>query len=80
MLLDPFIKIFRPIILILPPNLFKNKTRSLISGSIAHPLNVVFPSALNAANIAFSVAPTEILGKLMFAPFSPFLASQYSHF
>ncbi len=55
--------------------MFKNLIRSLTSGSIAQLLSIVFPLALNAANKAFSVAPTEILGKVIFAPFNPFLAS-----
>ena len=49
--------------------------RFKISGSIAQLFKIVFPFALNAANIAFSVAPTEILGKVIFVPFKPFFAS-----
>ena len=73
--LHPVIKILRPTILIFPPNLFKKIIRSLISGSIAQLVSIVFPLALNAAHIAFSVAPTEITGKLILAPFNPFFAS-----
>ena len=47
----------------------------MISGSIAQFLSIVFPLALNAASKAFSVAPTEMWGKLIFDPFNPFLAS-----
>ena len=36
---------------------------------------IVFPFALNAASIAFSVAPTEIDGNFITAPFNPFFAS-----
>ena len=36
---------------------------------------MVFPFALQAASKAFSVAPTEIVGKSTIAPFNPFFAS-----
>ena len=38
-------------------------------------LKLVVPFARLAAIIKFSVAPTEILGKVILAPFNPFLAS-----
>ena len=38
---------------------------------------IVFPFALTAASIAFSVAPTEIDGNFMTLPFSPFSAEAY---
>ena len=60
---------------ILEPSFFKNKIRSKISGSIAQFERTVFPSAPQAANIAFSVAPTEIEGNFILAPFNPFFAS-----
>ena len=47
--------------LIFAPALFKNFTKSSISGSLAALVNTVFPSAKHDANIIFSVAPT--LGK-----------------
>ena len=62
-------------ILILQPSFFKNFTKSRISGSIAQFDRTVSPFALKAANIAFSVAPTEIVGNLIFAPVKPFFAS-----
>ena len=46
---------------ILAPALFKNFTKSSISGSLAAFVNIVFPSARHDASIIFSVAPT--LGK-----------------
>ena len=62
-------------ILILQPSFFKNFTKSRISGSIAQFDRTVSPLALKAANKAFSVAPTEIEGNLIFAPVKPFFAS-----
>ena len=44
--------------LIINPNFLRNFIRSFISGSIAQFLRIVTPSALAAANNAFSVAPT----------------------
>ena len=61
--------------LILLPNFFKNKIRSIISGSIAQFSNSVLPSAPEAASKAFYVAPTEIEGNFIFVPLSPFFAS-----
>ena len=60
---------------ILPPKLFKNLIKSFTSGSIAQFLSTVLPFALNAASIAFSVAPTEMLGNFISAPRNPFFAS-----
>ena len=49
--------------------MFKKLVKSFfISGSIAQFFNIVFPLAKVAARIAFSVAPTDILGKKMFEP------------
>ena len=73
--LHSFIVIFLLEISILPPNLFKNKTRSFISGSIAQFSKIVFPFALKAANHAFSVAPTEMFGNLILAPLKPLFVS-----
>ena len=47
----------------------------MISGSIAQLIKTVFPFALNAAKIAFSVAPTDMLGKIIVVPINPFFAS-----
>ena len=44
--------IFRPFILIFPPNFLKKIIKSPISGSVAQLLRIVFPVALNAASIA----------------------------
>ena len=52
----------------------KKSIRSFISGSIAQFSINVGPLACTAANIAFSVAPTETLGNLKFAPLSPLVA------
>ena len=74
----PIIKIFLvPTKLILHPNFFKKNIISTISGSIAQLVIIVLPLALTAARIAFSVAPTEIEGKLIVFPFSPFSAVAY---
>ena len=59
----------------MPPSLFKNKIKSRISGSIAQFWRIVFPFAPYAARIAFSVAPTETDGNLIFAPVKPIGAS-----
>ena len=58
----------------LPPNLLRNFIKSFISGSIAQFFKTVFPLALNEAKIAFSVAPTEILGRVILFPFNPSFA------
>ena len=64
-----------PIHFIFAPALFKKFVRSiLISGSIAQFFKIVFPLASVAASIAFSVAPTEILGNLIIDPFKPLCA------
>ena len=63
--------IFLLLTFILVPSFFKKLIRSIISGSIAQLSIVVTPLACAAAKIAFSVAPTEILGNLNFAPLSP---------
>ena len=47
-------------------------TRSFISGSIAQLDKTVVPSAIDEAIIKFSVAPTDIFGNLIFAPFNLF--------
>ena len=57
--------IFLPDIFILQPNFLRNLIRSWISGSIAQFNSIVFPLAPYAANIAFSVAPTEIDGNFI---------------
>ena len=44
----------------------KKLTKSLISGSIAQFDKIVFPLAKHDAIIKFSVAPTEILGNLIY--------------
>ena len=75
MVLALLIIIFLPSILILQPNFLKNFIRSIISGSIAQFNKVVVPRAPKAARIAFSVAPTEIEGNLIFAPINPLFAS-----
>ena len=62
-------------IFIFPPNLLRYLIKSFISGSIAQFFSTVFPLALKAASIAFSVAPTEIEGKFIVAPFKPFFDS-----
>ena len=67
--------IFLPLIFILPPKLFKNFIKSKISGSTAQFFKTVVPSALKDAKTAFSVAPTEIVGKDILAAFNPFFAS-----
>ena len=54
---------FLPFKLIINPNFLRNVIKSFISGSIAQFLRIVVPSALAAANNAFSVAPTEIAWK-----------------
>ena len=56
------------------PDFFKKSIKSLISGSIAQFNNTVSPVACVAAMIAFSVAPTEIFGNLIFSPFKPSVA------
>ena len=61
---------------ILPPKLFKNLIKSFTSGSIAQFLSTVLPFALNAASIAFSVAPTEMLGNLFLLHVIHFLPQQ----
>ena len=68
----PLMIIVLPRDVILTPNFFKNKIKSLISGSIAHFFNIVFPLAYEAANKAFSVAPTEIDGNFIIFPLSHF--------
>ena len=50
-------------------SILRNIIKSKISGSIAQFLRVVFPFAFTAANKAFSVAPTEIIGNLIVVPF-----------
>ena len=55
------------------PILFKIFCKSIISGSLAAFVIIVSPFAKQAANIAFSVAPT--LGKSKFI-FSPVILSQ----
>ena len=62
--------------MILKPNFFKNDIKSKISGSIAQLDKIVLPLAPQAASNAFSVAPTEIDGKLIFVPSKPFLPLQ----
>tara|TARA_B100001093_G_C25944674_1_gene642362 strand:+ start:244 stop:513 length:270 start_codon:yes stop_codon:yes gene_type:complete len=47
---------------------------SRISGSIAQLEITEVPCAQAAANIAFSVAPTEIEGKIILFPINPFFA------
>ena len=53
----------------------RNFIKSNISGSIAQLVKIVLPLALKAASKAFSVAPTETEGKLIFVPLKPFFAS-----
>ena len=60
--------------LILHPILIKNLLKSFISGSHAQLLSMVLPLARQAAIMAFSVAPTEIFGKVILFPINPFLA------
>ena len=60
LVLPSFIIIFLFLIFILCPKFCKNFIKSKISGSIAQFNKVVWPFALQAAKIAFSVAPTEI--------------------
>ena len=55
----------------LQPNFFKNFIKSSISGSIAQLLKIVVPLARHAAIIKFSVAPTDIFEKRIFAPIKP---------
>ena len=62
--------------LIANPNFFKKIIRSLISGSIAQFFRIVVPLALDAANKAFSVAPTDTVENLIVFPFKPFLPQQ----
>ena len=64
---------------ILHPVLIKKLTKSFISGSIAQLFKIVFPFAKFAAIIKFSVAPTEIFGKIYFDPFKPFGAVAYTY-
>ena len=73
----PLINIFLFLILMVPPNLFKKLIKSMISGSIAQFDSSVLPFAPNAASIAFSVAPTEIIGNFIFVPINPFKAVAY---
>jgi hypothetical protein len=75
LILLSLIVIVLPDILILPPNRFKNKIKSFISGSIAQFFKIVLPFAIKAASNAFSVAPTELLGNFIVVPFKPFLVS-----
>ena len=59
------------------PIAFKQSIKSIISGSIAILLISVSPLAKVAAIIIFSVAPTEIIGSSILAPFNPAFASHF---
>ena len=50
---------------ILHPILTKNLLKSFISGSQAQLFSIVLPLARQAASKVFSVAPTEIFGKVI---------------
>ena len=56
------------------PRFLRNFIKSFISGSIAQFFKIVLPLALKAASNAFSVAPTEIEGNFIVAPFRTFFA------